>query len=194
VGTGLGLAITTQLVNLMNGKIWIESPIKKRSKGNEYPGSIFSFIIEFGLVEDHLQVEDDHSEKKQNVLLNRQLFILLAEDNKVNQKLASRMLEKLGHEVVIAENGEEAIEKMKQGDFDLILMDVQMPIMDGFQATKKIRESEQKGNKHIPIIALTAYAMKGDREKCLKAGMDGYLSKPINLKEIKNTIYTVLSS
>jgi PAS domain S-box-containing protein len=193
VGTGLGLAITTQLVELMNGKIWMESPVDKQNKENEHPGSIFNFIIELGLVDDFVPVEDNHSEVKQNVLLNRQLFILLAEDNKVNQKLASRMLEKLGHEVVIAENGEEVIQKMKQGDFDLILMDVQMPIMDGFQATKKIRESEQNSSKHIPIIALTAYAMKGDREKCLAVGMDGYLSKPINLKEVKNTIYTILS-
>lgn len=193
VGTGLGLAITTQLVELMNGKIWMDNPVNKRNKESEYPGSIFNFIIEFGLVDDFIHIEDNYSEIKQNVLLNRQLFILLAEDNRVNQKLASRMLEKLGHEVVIAENGEEVIQKMKQGDFDLILMDVQMPIMDGFQATIKIRESEQNSNKHIPIIALTAYAMKGDREKCLAVGMDGYLSKPINLKEVKNTIYTVLS-
>ena len=193
-GTGLGLAITSQLVELMKGKIWIESPVKKRKKNSDYPGSVFNFVIEFGLVDGTNQVIYEHDGIEPSMLLNKQLFILLAEDNKVNQKLTSRMLEKLGHEVIIAENGQEAIQKMRQGEFDLILMDVQMPIMDGFQTTKKIRESEKNHKKHIPIIALTAYAMKGDREKCLAIGMDGYLSKPVNIKEMKNTINTIISS
>ena len=128
---------------------------------------------------------------KEEALFNKELKILLAEDNKVNQKLTSRILEKNGHTVVIAQNGFEAIERMQENTFDLILMDVQMPEMDGFSATQKIRELERNSDKHIPIIALTAYAMKGDREKCIAAGMDSYLSKPISFKALKDTINNV---
>ena len=112
----------------------------------------------------------------------RKLRILLAEDNKVNQMVASRLLEKRGHTVVIAENGREALAVLDDpasGAFDLILMDVQMPDMDGFEATGIIRAREQSSGAHLPIIAMTAHAMKGDEERCLAAGMDGYASKPI---------------
>ena len=193
-GTGLGLAITSKLVKLMNGRIWIESPVEKEHKGNSDPGSIFHFIVEFGFFDNLKQTKDQPGEIKQKKLINKHLSILLAEDNKVNQRLASRMLEKLGYDVEIAENGKEVIQIVEKNDFDLILMDVQMPEMDGFQATQKIRELEQNSNKHIPIIALTAYAMKSDREKCLSVGMDGYLSKPINFKDMKDTIYTIVTS
>ena len=193
-GTGLGLAITSKLVKLMNGRIWIESPVEKEHKGNSDPGSIFHFIVEFGFFDNLKRTKDQPGEIKQKKLINKHLSILLAEDNKVNQRLASRMLEKLGYNVEIAENGKEVIQIVEKNDFDLILMDVQMPEMDGFQATQKIRELEQNSNKHIPIIALTAYAMKGDREKCLSVGMDGYLSKPINFKDMKDTIYTIVTS
>ena len=193
-GTGLGLAITSKLVKLMNGRIWIESPVEKEHKGNSDPGSIFHFIVEFGFFDNLKRTKDQPGEIKQKKLINKHLSILLAEDNKVNQRLASRMLEKLGYDVEIAENGKEVIQIVEKNDFDLILMDVQMPEMDGFQATQKIRELEQNSNKHIPIIALTAYAMKGDREKCLSVGMDGYLSKPINFKDMKDTIYTIVTS
>ena len=193
-GTGLGLAITSKLVKLMNGRIWIESPVEKEHKGNSDPGSIFHFIVEFGFFDNLKRTKDQPGEIKQKKLINKHLSILLAEDNKVNQRLASRMLEKLGYDVEIAENGKEVIQIVEKNDFDLILMDVQMPEMDGFQATQKIRELEQNSNKHIPIIALTAYAMKSDREKCLSVGMDGYLSKPINFKDMKDTIYTIVTS
>lgn len=193
-GTGLGLAITSKLVKLMNGRIWIESPVEKEYKDNSDPGSIFHFIVEFGFIDNLKQTKDQPGEIKQKKLINKHLSILLAEDNKVNQRLASRMLEKLGYYVEIAENGKEVIQIVEKNDFDLILMDVQMPEMDGFQATQKIRELEQNSNKHIPIIALTAYAMKGDREKCLSVGMDGYLSKPISFKDMKDTIYTIVTS
>ena len=193
-GTGLGLAITSKLVKLMNGRIWIESPVEKEHKGKSDPGSIFHFIVEFGFFDNLKRTKDQPGEIKQKKLINKHLSILLAEDNKVNQRLASRMLEKLGYDVEIAENGKEVIQIVEKNDFDLILMDVQMPEMDGFQATQKIRELEQNSNKHIPIIALTAYAMKGDREKCLSVGMDGYLSKPINFKDMKDTIYTIVTS
>ena len=112
------------------------------------------------------------------------LQILLAEDNLVNQKLAIALLEKAGHRVSLAANGAEAVSQWQQGDFDLILMDVQMPILDGLAATRQIRQQEQTSGVHVPIVAMTAHAMAGDRELCLQAGMDDYLSKPINRQEL----------
>jgi len=114
----------------------------------------------------------------------RRLHILLTEDNVVNQRVATKMLERMGHTVTVASHGGEAVDMMERTRFDLILMDVQMPVMDGFQATKVIRERERATGKYTPIIAMTAYAMKGDEEKCLAAGMDGYLSKPIKVNEL----------
>ena len=108
------------------------------------------------------------------------LKILLAEDSLINQRVALGFLERHGHEVVVASNGEEALLAMKEETFDLVLMDVQMPVLDGCQATGVIREKEQESGRHIPVIAMTAAAMKGDREKCLEAGMDDYISKPID--------------
>jgi CheY-like chemotaxis protein len=112
------------------------------------------------------------------------LHILLAEDNLVNQRLAARLLEKRGHTVVIAANGREALKAFENEDFDLLLMDLQMPEMDGFEATVAIRKKEKDSGSHLPIVALTAHAMKGDREKCLAGGMDGYLTKPIRPQEL----------
>ncbi|HEV2379156.1 MAG TPA: response regulator [Terriglobia bacterium] len=121
----------------------------------------------------------------------RSLRILLAEDNAVNQKLAVRILEKRGHQVEVAANGREALallEKRSLPGFDLVLMDVQMPEMDGFEATAEIREREKSAKSHVPIVAMTAHAMTGDRERCLAAGMDGYVAKPIQHKELFETI------
>jgi signal transduction histidine kinase/CheY-like chemotaxis protein len=114
--------------------------------------------------------------------------ILLAEDNPVNQKLAVRLLERKGHNVVVANNGLEAVQAVKREYFDLILMDVQMPELNGYEATKAIREMEDTLGRHIPIIAMTAHAMKGDRERCLQEGMDSYISKPIATKELYRVI------
>jgi len=114
--------------------------------------------------------------------------ILLAEDNLINQKVALHLLQKKGHSVIVAENGQEVLEKIKKEDFDLILMDVQMPVMNGFDATSKIREMEKETGHHLPIVAMTAHAMKGDREKCLEAGMDDYVSKPLYPEELYKTI------
>ncbi|MFC1763860.1 response regulator [Planctomycetota bacterium] len=124
------------------------------------------------------------------------LRILLAEDNAVNQKFAVRVITKAGHSVEVANNGVEAVNAWEQGDFDLILMDIQMPEMDGLTATRRIRELEQQGtaNLYVPIIAMTANAMKGDREMCLEAGMDGYVSKPVKRKVLFTEIERVLSS
>ncbi len=118
----------------------------------------------------------------------RCLRVLVAEDNHVNQVLAKRLLEQRGHTVVTANNGVEAVAQVETSEFDVVLMDVQMPEMDGFQATHAIREKEQKTGKHIPIIALTAHAMKGDQERCIAAGLDGYVSKPLQITELLQAI------
>jgi CheY-like chemotaxis protein len=123
--------------------------------------------------------------------------ILLAEDNIINQKIASSMLTKAGHTVVVAGNGKEVLAKLEaqNGDnFDLILMDVQMPEMDGLETTGRICEKEKTTGAYIPIIALTAHAMQGDKERCIKAGMDSYISKPINSKQLLQTIASLLSA
>jgi signal transduction histidine kinase/CheY-like chemotaxis protein len=116
------------------------------------------------------------------------LHVLLAEDNRVNQRLATRLLEKRGHSVVVAADGREALAAIEKEGFDLVLMDLQMPEMDGFEATVAIREKERAGGARLPIVALTAHAMKGDREKCLAAGMDGYLTKPIRTPELDEVL------
>jgi signal transduction histidine kinase/DNA-binding response OmpR family regulator len=116
------------------------------------------------------------------------LRILLAEDNPVNQRVASRMLEKRGHRVQVVSDGREAVMALEKETFDLIFMDVQMPVMDGFEATAEIRKKEQGGTFRHPIIALTAHAMKGDKERCIAAGMDGYLSKPIRAQELEEIL------
>ena len=119
---------------------------------------------------------------------NTSLRILVAEDNAVNQKFLQRLLERMGHVTAVANNGTEAVDFFRTGNFDLIFMDVQMPEMDGYAATDAIRELEKHADKHIPIIAMTAHALKGDREKCLAAGMDDYLSKPARLTEIEQVL------
>ncbi len=121
----------------------------------------------------------------------KKLKILVAEDNKVNQRLALRLLEKLGHSVELANNGREAVDMLDQGVFDVVLMDVQMPGLGGLEATVIVREQEKRTGVHIPIYALTARAMKGDRERCLAAGMDGYLSKPIQSQELYEVLDAV---
>ncbi|HTM16497.1 MAG TPA: response regulator, partial [Terracidiphilus sp.] len=125
-------------------------------------------------------------------LAERALSLLLAEDNVVNQHLATRLLVKMGHSVVLAQNGLEAVSQHGSGEFDAVLMDVQMPEMDGFQATRAIRDREKAlGSPRVPIIALTAHAMSGDREKCMQAGMDYYLSKPLKAQELRDLLQAI---
>jgi two-component system, sensor histidine kinase and response regulator len=132
----------------------------------------------------HPAVDEDHP----------RLHILLAEDNAVNQKLAVRMLEKRGHAVVLAKTGKEALAAWEREPFDLILMDVQMPELDGFEATAAIREAERIKGGHTPIVAMTAHAMEGDRQRCLEAGMDGYVSKPIQAQTLFEAVDKICSA
>ena len=122
----------------------------------------------------------------------RKLRVMLVEDNLVNQVLASRLLERQGHHVTVVGDGRKALNILIHEKFDLAIMDVQMPEMDGFEATAAIREAEQYTGGRLPIIAMTAHAMKGDRERCLSAGMDGYVSKPIHVQELLAVMDDVL--
>jgi two-component system sensor histidine kinase/response regulator len=121
------------------------------------------------------------------------LRILLAEDNAVNQAVATRLLNKMGHEVVVAENGLQALAALERQTFDLVIMDVQMPEMDGFEATAEIRRREREQGGHLPIVAMTAHAMKGDRERCLAAGMDAYITKPVQRRDLYEAIEKVMA-
>jgi CheY-like chemotaxis protein len=121
------------------------------------------------------------------------LDILLVEDNPINQKVARCLLERAGHTVTVAANGVEALDCLGGRAFDLVLMDVQMPEMDGLEATLAIRQREQDTGRRLPIVALTAHAMKGDRERCLEAGMDGYVTKPVAGRLLFQAMAEVLS-
>jgi CheY-like chemotaxis protein len=123
----------------------------------------------------------------------RNLRVLLVEDNVVNQRVARSLLERHGHAVVVAENGRLALEALNGAEFDIVLMDVQMPVMDGLAATQAIRQREEGTGRHLPIVALTANALKGDRERCLEAGMDGYVAKPFHFHSLLREVEQVLA-
>ncbi|MBU6234728.1 MAG: response regulator [Alphaproteobacteria bacterium] len=179
-GTGLGLAICKKLTAMMGGGISVLSELGK--------GSTFSFSVLLEPSEDAEAVfvtrhnlKEAGADKPKVVGGYSGAKILVVDDSPVNQEVARRMLEKFGCEVSIAENGEEACKAIENGDFKLVFMDCQMPVMDGYEATGAIRAREASmGLARLPIVAFTAYAMKGDAKKCMDAGMDGYLSKPVS--------------
>ncbi len=204
-GSGLGLTICRQLIDSMGGRLWVESELGR--------GSTFHFTAKFGIAKaaasqlpsKRTQMKGmeaagskDLAEKPLHVTHHPQrgeakpLRVLLAEDNLVNQKLASRLLEKHGYSVVTVEDGRQALGRIEAEKFDIVLMDVQMPGIDGFEATVTIRKREEATGTHLPIVALTAHAMPGDKERCMAVGMDGYLSKPLNVKKLLEVVQSVL--
>ncbi|MBL7883400.1 MAG: response regulator, partial [Bacteroidia bacterium] len=178
-GSGLGLTISKKIVELMEGSIWVESEIGK--------GATFLFTLPYEPTKENVQSNDTHS----NVVEGKKV-LLLVEDNLINQRLTKLILEKNNYSVITASNGQEAVDLFKKNKaIELIIMDIQMPVLDGLLATKMIREIElEQSAKRIPIIALTAHAMKGDKERCIEAGCDSYLSKPIMIELLINTIQT----
>ncbi len=178
-GTGLGLAIVRQLVLMMGGKIGVESEPGQ--------GSVFWCELDFPVAAMGTQTEAQKENAPQAEADALQGRILLVEDNKVNQMVASKMLVGMGLTVDLAENGEKALAALAEKRYDLVLMDCQMPVLDGYQATKAFRSQESQGDQRLPIIAMTANAMAGDRQKCLEAGMDDYLAKPVK-KELLRTL------
>ena len=175
-GTGLGLAIASKLVHMMLGNITVESSVGE--------GSTFTFSIPLQLAKERKDVSAEAGLKDAEPAvagIDQSLSVLLVEDNPVNQRLASVLLRKHGHNVTVVASGEAAIAAIKNNGFDIALMDCQMPGMNGFEATKKIRLEEQKSSRaRLPIVAMTAYAMSGDKQRCLDSGMDAYIAKPID--------------
>ncbi len=179
-GTGLGLTISKQLVEMMGGEIWVESQTGKGSK--------FYFSLSFGLPTENMPTPPlaSHTLPTQPLLKSGGVHILLVEDDALNQVVAQRLLESYGVSVTLAKNGHEAVKAVKSRSFDLVLMDIQMPEMNGYQATIEIRKDKQL--KDLPIIAMTANAMADEHEKCLAAGMNGHFSKPFKPDDLKQLL------
>jgi len=179
-GTGLGLTITRRLVEMFGGRIWVESV---EGKGSKF---FVRLNLEVATKSKHVEADAKSNGRERVSLDGRSPQILLVEDNAVNQKVVLAILSKRGFHVDVASNGLEALAAAQNGVFDLVLMDVQMPYMDGIEATRKIRE--ELGLRKLPIIAMTAHAMTGDRERCIAAGMNDYVSKPVNPTTLVHTI------
>lgn len=180
-GTGLGLSICSQLVSMMNGKIWLNSELHK--------GSTFHFTIPFKC-DEVVHISDEVAKAAyQSTITGR--HILVVDDNVINQRLICSILEKHGHTVTLAARGDEALNLYSRNRFDAILMDIQMPVMDGLEATVRIRVEEQDTKTHIPIIGMTAHATANIRQKCLEAGMDEYISKPFQVDQFLKILESI---
>lgn len=177
---------------MMGGNIWLDSEPDQ--------GSTFGFTARFKIG------RADKPSKESPPSLTRPvrgkavsgrpagLRVLVAEDNPVNQKVSVRLLEKLGCQTIVANNGKEVLVVLENEAVDLVIMDIQMPEMDGLETTARIRAREKRIGRHIPIVAMTAYAMKGDMERCLESGMDVYLAKPISLEQLRQVIEQVMTT
>jgi signal transduction histidine kinase/CheY-like chemotaxis protein len=182
-GTGLGLTISSRLVQLLGGNIWAESELGMGSK--------FHFIIPLEAVSQIIMPKPAEAGATWEQPETRPLHVLVAEDNLINQKITTRWLEKAGHRVTVAGDGREALAAWRQQAFDVVLMDIQMPHLNGFECTAAIRALEEPTRGRVPILALTAHALKGYDQRCLDAGMDGYISKPMRLEELLAVIHRV---
>ena len=186
-GTGLGLAISTRLVEMMGGKLSVESEQGK--------GSTFSFTARFAKRRRAGRASMPSwpaAEDLPSTPSMRSLAILVAEDNPVNRVLMTRFLESEGHRPTLVTNGREAVAATLAHEFDIVLMDIQMPEMDGFEAARAIRDREREHGGHLPLVAVTAHAIKGDRERCVAAGYDGYVTKPVSFTELLTTLATLV--
>ncbi|MBU1611896.1 MAG: response regulator [Proteobacteria bacterium] len=183
-GTGLGLSIVKRLINLMGGSVRLES-----TRGQ---GTIVHFDISVGIPDENSTLTEQGDEDAGPHAKAASLRILVAEDDPLNARVIAGMLKELGHSMVLVVDGREALDHLTSTKIDLILMDVQMPVMTGLEATKRIRAGEAGVDKvDIPIIAITAYAIAGDKEKFLAAGMNGYLAKPVEMKELQEALSNV---
>lgn len=185
-GSGLGLSICKGFIEMMGGKVEVKS---RKDVGTSFS---FNIILERGKKLNSIDIIDRKEKNISNAKINRRLNILIAEDDKTNQMVMYNLLRKNGHISDIANNGREALRMIENKNYDLILMDIQMPVMDGIETTKTIRKAEENSGKHIPIIALTAYALKGDKEKLLAVGIDSYISKPFNVQDLIQTVYSLV--
>jgi len=183
-GTGLGVSISDKLAELMGGRLYFSSQPGE--------GSSFAFCAELEHGPEVSVTEEELAAERFTLAAwpqpKRRCHCLVAEDNLVNQKMVLKMLQVGGHDVQLASNGREAVALATAHDFDLILMDIQMPEMDGLEATLAVRERERGNSRHVPILAMTAHAMPGDRERCLRAGMDAYLSKPVRIGDLLRAV------